>query len=200
MSSVSDDAERAVPTFTLMLAVVVAVKPASRAVTVIGGLARECQAALTRRAYERLFRGGPAVTTLGRCLLLTRGRHLFIYRERRNLPPPCMLPPGFALLWDGRFRLRAFVPDEIAPPSWLCARPVGKEDLKILCSNSAKLAGRVPPPLVRGTLPVLCDEGGLAIAPHFAYVRDDLASAQSMVAEVAWRPRQSVTGPGYFLA
>ena len=178
----------------------VAVKTLARLVMVIGGSARECQADASRRAYERLLREGNVVTTLGRCLLLTRGRHIFICREQRNLPPPCMLPPGFALLWDGRFRLRAFVPNEIASPSWLCARPVGKEDLKMLCSNSAKLAGRVPPPLVRDTLPVLCDEGGLAIAPHFDYVRGDLARAQSAVVKVAWRPRQSVTGPGYFLA
>ena len=178
--------------------IVVAVKALARLVMVIGGSARECRAESSRRAYERLFREGHDVTTLGRCLLLSRRQHLFICRERRNLPPPCMLPPGFALLWDGRFRLRAFVPHETA--ARLYARPMAEEDLKILCSNSAKLAGRFPPTLVRGTLPVLCDEGGLAIAPHFAYVRDDLATAQSMVADVAWRPRQSVTGPGYFLA
>jgi tRNA(Ile)-lysidine synthase len=177
---------------------VVAVKALARLVMMIGGSARECQADAVWRAYERLFRGGLAVTTLGRCLLLTRGQHLLVYRERRNLPSPCVLPPDDALLWDGRFRLRAFVPDEVA--AQLYVRPVGKEDLQMICSNSAKLAGRVPPALVRGTLPVLCDEGGLAIAPHFDYVRDDLASAQSMVVEVAWRPRKSVTGPGYFLA
>jgi tRNA(Ile)-lysidine synthase len=177
--------------------IVVAVKALARVVMMIGGSARECQADAARRAYERLFRGGPAVTTLGRCLLLTRGQHLFVYRERRNLPSPCVLPPDDALLWDGRFRLRAFVPDEVA--ARLYVRPVDKEDLQMLCSNSAKLAGRVPPALVRGTLPVLCDEGGLAIAPHFDYVRDDLASAQSMVVKVAWHPRKSVTGPGYFL-
>jgi tRNA(Ile)-lysidine synthase len=177
--------------------IVVAVKALARVVMMIGGSARECQADAARRAYERLFRGGPAVTTLGRCLLLTRGQHLFVYRERRNLPSPCVLPPDDALLWDGRFRLRAFVPDEVA--ARLYVRPVDEEDLRMLCSNSAKLAGRVPPALVRGTLPVLCDEGGLAIAPHFDYVRDDPAPAQPVVVKAAWHPRQSVTGPGYFL-
>jgi tRNA(Ile)-lysidine synthase len=181
----------------MLTAPIVAAKALARLVMVIGGSARECQADATRRAYERLFRDGQAVTTLGRCLLLGRGRHLFIYREPRNLPPPCVLSPGSALLWDGRFRLKAFVAGEVA--AQLYVRPVGEDDLKTLLSNSRMPAGRIPPALVRGTLPVLCDEGGLAVAPHFDYVREDLATAQLLVVNTAWRPRQSVTGPGYFL-
>jgi tRNA(Ile)-lysidine synthase len=176
----------------------VAVKALARLVTVIGGLARECRAESARPAYERLFRTRQAVTTLGRCLLLTRGQHLFIYRETRNLPLPCALHPGDTLLWDGRFRLSALVPDGI--PVRLHVRPAGKADVRMLCSNSPKPAGGVPPPLVRCTLPVLCDERGVAVAPHFDYARGDLRAAQSMVVKVAWRPRQSVTGAGYFLA
>jgi tRNA(Ile)-lysidine synthase len=176
----------------------VAVKALARLVTVIGGSARECRAESARRAYERLFRTGLAVTTLGRCLLLTRGHHLLIYRESRNLPLPCALHPGDTLLWDGRFRLSAFVPDGI--PVRLHVRPAGKGDLRMLCSNSPKPTGGLPPPLVRRTLPVLCDEWGVAVAPHFDYARDDLAAAQPMVVKAVWRPRQSVTGAGYFLA
>jgi hypothetical protein len=79
-------------------------------------------------------------------------------------------------------------------------RPAGKGDLRMLCSNSPKPTGGLPPPLVRRTLPVLCDEWGVAVAPHFDYARDDLAAAQPMVVKAVWRPRQSVTGAGYFLA
>jgi tRNA(Ile)-lysidine synthase len=176
---------------------IVAEKALARLVMVIGGSARECRADATRRAYERLFREGRAVTTLGRCLLLGRGRYLFICREPRNLPRPCVLSPGSPLLWDGRFRLETFVACEGA--ARLHVRPAGEDDAKTLSWHSTMPPGRVPVALVRGTLPVLCDEGGLAVAPHFAYVRKDLAQAQLPVVNAAWRPRQSVTGPGYFL-
>jgi tRNA(Ile)-lysidine synthase len=176
---------------------IVAEKALARLVMVVAGSARECRADAARRAYARLFRDGRVVTTLGRCLLLVRGRHLFICREPRNLPRPCVLSPGSALLWDGRFRLETFVAGEGA--ARLYVRPAGEDDAKTLSWHSTMPPGRIPAALVRGTLPVLCDEGGLAVAPHFAYVRKDLAQAQLPVVNAAWRPRQSVTGPGYFL-
>ncbi|SES33820.1 tRNA lysidine(34) synthetase TilS [Rhizobium sp. NFR03] len=58
--------------------------------------ARLCKALVTRM---------PGAFTAGGCVFEQRGGRLFIYRERRNLPPPTTVEPGQALIWDGRFRI-----------------------------------------------------------------------------------------------
>jgi tRNA(Ile)-lysidine synthase len=176
----------------------VAVKALARVVMMIGGSTKECAPDSARRVYDRLFPpAGKAAATLGRCLLVARGPHLLVCRERRDLPAPRLLFPGDELLWDGRFRLSVIAPRKNAVR--LYVRPLERDDWRVLCSNSAKLVKHVPPALVRGTLPILSDDRGLAIAPHFDYVRDDLASTGPVIAKAMWRPRQCVTGPGYFL-
>lgn len=176
----------------------VAVKALARVVMMIGGGTKECAPDSARRVYDRLFPpAGKAAATLGRCLLVARGPHLLVCRERRDFPAPRLLFPGDELLWDGRFRLSVIAPRKNAVR--LYVRPLRRDDWRVLCSNSAKLVEYVPPALVRGTLPILSDDRGLAIAPHFDYVRDDLASTGRVIARAVWRPRQCVTGPGYFL-
>jgi tRNA(Ile)-lysidine synthase len=176
----------------------IVVKALARVITMIGGSGRECSADPVRRAYERLLgadcRGS---ATLGRCLLVGGRSELLVCREQRNLPAPRTIVPPEEILWDGRFRLRITSLRRTAT-SWH-VRPLQKEDWRILRASSANLLERSAAPLVRGTLPVICDEYELAIAPHFAYVRPDLAGIQSLDVEVCWRPRSSITGAGYFI-
>jgi tRNA(Ile)-lysidine synthase len=176
----------------------IAAKALARVVTMIGGSARECAADRARRTYHRLFRtDARGAATLGRCLLVGRGSDVLVCREHRNLPAPQILYPGEEILWDGRFRLRTMSLARAAGP-WH-VRPMRDEDWRIIRSGSAKLARQGPTPLVRGTLPVLCDRHGLAFAPHFSYGRDDLAALQGKVVVTAWHPRNGITGAGYFL-
>jgi tRNA(Ile)-lysidine synthase len=174
----------------------IAVKALARVVMMIGGSARECAAEQVRRSYERLLgadcRGS---ATLGRCLLVVRRSELLVCREQRNLPAPRIVLPQEEILWDGRFLLRIMSLERTASP-WH-VRPMQKEEWRILRANSANLLERSTVPLVRGTLPVLCDKHDLAIAPHFAYVRPDLVGMQSLAVEIRWRPRVSITGAGY---
>ncbi len=57
------------------------------------------------RLFQSLGTGHPGATTAGGCVFERRGGRLFVYRERRNLPPPMILAPGQALIWDGRFAI-----------------------------------------------------------------------------------------------
>jgi tRNA(Ile)-lysidine synthase len=174
-------------------------KALARTVMMIGGATRECAPDRARRTYERLFRGDDADTaSLGRCLLVGDGSRLLVCREHRNLPPPRILEPNEDVLWDGRFRLRAISLRESTAGHWYI-RPLQKEDWRVIRADAAKLPRPEMPALVWGTLPVLCDQRGFASAPHFAYVRHDLAIMHPRVAEVAWRPRNGITGAGYFL-
>lgn len=57
------------------------------------------------RLFTALGTRTPGASTAGGCVFERRGGRLFIYRERRNLPPAMTVEPGKALIWDGRFRI-----------------------------------------------------------------------------------------------
>ena len=174
-------------------------KALTRVVMMIGGSNRECGADAARRMYERLFRGENRTNaSLGRCLLVGYGPDVLVCRERRHLPPPRFLDADEEILWDGRFRLKAMRLKERAAGPWH-VRALQQEDWRMIRAYSATLAQQGTPTLVRSTLPVLCDEGGLVSAPHFAFLRDDVSAMHAMVAKVCWSPRNGVTGAGYFL-
>ena len=174
-------------------------KALTRIVTMIGGSKRECAAEGARRMYERLFRAEDRTNaSLGRCLLVGDSPDVLVCRERRHLPPPRFLHADEEILWDGRFRLKAMRLKERVAGPWH-VRALQQEDWRMIRAHSATLAQQGTPTLVRSTLPVVCDEGGLVSAPHFAFVRDDLSAMHAMVAKVSWSPRNGVTGAGYFL-
>jgi tRNA(Ile)-lysidine synthase len=174
-------------------------KALARTVTMIGGAVRECAPDRARRSYERLFRAdGGKIASLGRCLLVGDGSRLLVCREHRDLPAPRILKPDEDILWDGRFRLKATSAKENTGGAWY-VRPLRSEDWRTIHADAADLPTPEMPALVWGTLPVLCDETGLVSAPHFAYVRKEWAATHPQVATVAWRPRNGITGAGYFL-
>ena len=174
-------------------------KAFTRIVTMIGGSKRECAAEGARRMYERLFRADDRTNaSLGRCLLVGDRPDVLVCRERRHLPPPRFLHSNEEILGDGRFRLKAMRLKERAAGPWH-VRALQQEDWRIIRADSANLAKQGTSTLVRSTLPVLCDEGGLVSAPHFAFLRDDVSAMRAMVAKVCWSPRNGVTGAGYFL-
>ena len=174
-------------------------KALARVVMMIGGSASECSVDRARRCYQELF-GGPdrRTDTLGRCLLVDQGSDLLVCRERRNLPPPQILCSPGEILWDGRFRLKGDVAGR-GCRYLVCAATVGRRLGEFFARAPTKLRDQPSLPLVCGTLPVLCDEGGLAIAPQLWYAREDLVGLPSLVVEVVWRPRNGITGRGYFL-
>lgn len=172
-------------------------KALARLVTTIGGSAHACNGVRARRQYQELFRNEAFVSrSLGRCLLSGRRSHVLICRELRDLPGPQVLRPGQDMLWDGRFRLRASGPESATRS--LIVRPMLPDDWPILRRHVEKSEERLPPPLVRDTLPVLCDEGGMAYVPHLSYARD--GSGQPTVVEAFWRPRNLLAMAGPFFA
>lgn len=174
-------------------------KALTRVVMMIGGSNRECGADAGRRMYERLFRGENRTNaSLGRCLLVGYGPDVLVCRERRHLPPPRFLHSDEEILWDGRFRLKAMRLKGRAAGPWH-VRALQQEDWRMIRAHSATLAQQGTPTLVQSTLPILCDEGGLVSAPHFAFLRDDVSAVHAMVAKVSWGPRNGITGAGYFL-
>lgn len=175
-------------------------KALARTVTMIGGAIRECAPDRARRTYERLFRADRGKTaSLGRCLLVGDGsRRLLVCREHRDLPAPRILKSDEEILWDGRFRLKATSITENTVDPWH-TRPLQQKDWRMIRADARNLQIPEIPALIWGTLPVLCDEKGLVSAPHLSYLRHDTAMSHAKVATVAWRPRNGITGAGYFL-
>ena len=139
--------------------------------------ARLCKALVTRT---------PGASTAGGCVFERRGGRLFIYRERRNLPPPTAVEPGQALIWDGRFRIENH----------------GATGITLLAGADRDLAGKLMaggvPSGVAGRIvqasPGICFADGATadpntfsltpvIAPYDTFLpRFDLMIAQSMAA------------------
>ncbi|TCM53582.1 tRNA(Ile)-lysidine synthase [Rhizobium sp. PP-F2F-G48] len=138
--------------------------------------------------------GDPAATaaTAGSCVFERRGGRLFVYRERRNLPPPLIVAPGQSLVWDGRFT----VENTGAVP--LTVKAGGDPALTARLTSRdipAGIAGRVG----RASPQMLSPDGTPAgneafclspvIAPYDTFLpRFDLMIAQSMAAKFGRAP------------
>ncbi|HYN37618.1 MAG TPA: tRNA lysidine(34) synthetase TilS [Rhodospirillales bacterium] len=176
----------------------------SRLLTAVGGSEHPPAAERVQALLSAMTRGrdaeGSAAATLGRCLIIGRGDELWLFRERRALPPERPLLPDDDRLWDGRFRIvwRPAGTNAPAAARRLRLRPYGEADARILRASVSPAVASLPH-LARVTLPILCDGQGLAMAPWMRFVRPDLAKLPALIVQMAWSPRNSIADPGCFL-
>lgn len=159
-------------------------------ITAIGGKRWEPTGATVRRALGRLVDGTPGSSiSLGRCLLLVRGAHGLLCRERRNLPIPHRIAASCTIHWDGRFRVAVEVSDtRETSPLWV--QPVGPQ-VSVIAQADVANSARVPKE-VWATLPAMVDVHGLAQVPHLGYIRASHAP-DARIANVTFLPRRSLS-------
>jgi tRNA(Ile)-lysidine synthase len=132
----------------------------------VSGQAREPAPEQVAAALERLRRG--AAATLGGAAALVRGEEVLIHRDPGAVlgrsgvapPPPVMLQAGEAMVWDGRFLVRARAPG-------LKVAPLGR-DLSYLMEEARIRLGQVPLP-VRAGLPALREGPAIVAVPAIGF-------------------------------
>lgn len=151
------------------------------------------------RSMLAAFAGGNAQSrTLARCRIVSRGSDLWLFRECRALPAERPLLSCEEQPWDGRFRL-VYRDAGAVMSAQLRIRPFASADAGILRAARPSSSVAAMPHLARGSLPILSDEKGLAMAPLMDYCRPDIANLRGMIVQMAWKPRHGITGPGCFV-
>ena len=147
--------------------------------TTIGGAEQPPRLAALERLYLRLPDGLGGGRTLGGCRLLPRRQGVLICREPAALAPPVAAPPGVAVAWDGRFRLR--LPETAPAGLSLGALGAGKP---------AAMAASFLPAAARAGLPALSDATGLLAVPHLGYARPGSGPVEAVL---RFHPRRPLT-------
>ena len=78
-------------------------------------------------------------------------------------------------------------------------RPFASADAGILRAARPSSSVAAMPHLARGSLPILSDEKGLAMAPLMDYCRPDIANLRGMIVQMAWKPRHGIAESGCFI-
>jgi len=127
------------------------------------GGARPPRGARLDRLLGRLIARETLTACLAGARIESNGRRVAIVREagefKRAAVPPIDLPPGEAMVWDGRFEFVARRPGLSVRPLEGVARRLGEEEQAALKAVS---------PAARRALPVLVDEAGLITCPILA--------------------------------
>jgi tRNA(Ile)-lysidine synthase len=170
----------------------------ARLLTAVGGAEYVPTTARVRHMLAGFGDSPAGSRTLCRCRLIARDNTLWLFREQRDLPGEKLLQAVRDQLWDGRFAV--IRRDEASPGSEnLRIRPFTVEDAQGLRAAGWAEALRILPPLARSTLPVLCDEKGLAMVPVLDFWRPDFLDLHGKLVQMAWKPRQGIAEGGCFI-
>jgi tRNA(Ile)-lysidine synthase len=174
-----------------------------RVAATVGGTAYPPPAEKLARLRRRLLEQAPAAC-LGRCLWRAlrdtgegggTGRLILVVREARGLPQPVRIVPESEVEWDGRFVLR-FSGSKAWPDRGPTLAALGDAGWGEAVRLRPKLADELPREAAV-TLPAIHDRLGLVALPNLGFCRDPAAAG---LAGVRFRPRRSLSGPGYCLA
>lgn len=175
-----------------------------RVAATVGGTAYPPPADKLARLRCRLLGEAPAAS-LGRCLWRAlrgkgqdggSGAPVLVVREARGLPQPVPIVPQSEVEWDGRFALR-FPASGAWPDRRLILAALGEAGWGEAVRLRPGLAGELPKGAAM-SLPAIHDRLGLLAVPTLGLCRDP-AAAEGL-ASVGFRPRRSLSGPGYCLA
>jgi tRNA(Ile)-lysidine synthase len=174
-----------------------------RIAATVGGTAYPPPAENLARLRRCLLGEAPAAT-LGRCIWRAqRGRGgdggkakaVLVVREGRGLPEPMGIVTGSEIEWDGRFVLRV-----AASGAWadggLSAAPFGEAGWRDAVRLRPALREQVPRAAAT-SVPAIFGGYGMIAVPSLDLYRDPGAEG---LASVRFRPRRSLSGPGYCLA
>jgi tRNA(Ile)-lysidine synthase len=153
---------------------------------------------------RRCLTGEAPAASLGRCVWRASrgkgggggtGRLILVLREARGLPQPVRIVPESEVEWDGRFVLR-FPASGAWTDRRLILAALGEAGWGEAVRLWPGLAGELPREAAM-SLPAIHDQFGLVAVPNLGLCRDPAAEG---LAGVGFRPRRSLSGPGYCLA
>jgi tRNA(Ile)-lysidine synthase len=174
-----------------------------RVAATVGGTAYPPPLGKLARLRRCLLGGAPAAS-LGRCVWRTqrgdgedreKARVVLVVREGRGLPEPVGIVAGSERDWDGRFLLR-FAASPAKADGGLSVAALGEAGWRDAVRLRPTVADRVSKEAAL-SLPAIFDPLGMAALPSLGLYRDP---AVGEVMGVSFRPRRSLSGPGYCLA
>ncbi len=128
--------------------------------------------------------------------------NFLVCREGRGMPSPVIARAGMRIVWDNRFII-GFTPtdkDDGYTQEPVMLRRLGADGWSEIVGECPDLReNRLPRP-VRLGLPALSDEDGILAVPHLDYRRRGGNYRDIDFAYVEYRPVNSLSGQGFFLA
>jgi len=171
----------------------------ARALLTVGGKRFPARRGKLEHLVDRLRTENRLVATLGGCRVAVRGDRLQVCRENRGLPQVLAVAPGSFHHWDQRFVVGFREAARLAERAhWLA--PLGDIGRGYLDREMLPSGGRELPKSVTATLPALVDEAGIVEVPHLGFVREDVEPARAAIRSFAFKPLNSLSGRGFFVA
>lgn len=189
----------------------IGVRALARVLSAIGGRAYPPRAEPLERLYASLREDGDAVRTLAGCRVEQRGEGVLVCRELRRplarvpVAPegaPSSVAPVPRLFWDGRFAItfgsRALAAGPaFAGPFFLGA--LGPDGWAAVVKDRPEVRALPLPWPARLALPTLWGADDVVEVPHLGYRRAAGAPAAA-IETIVFRPRQTLSGAGFFVA
>ncbi len=180
----------------------IGVRALARVLSAIGGRAYPPRAEPLERLYASLGEGGDAVLTLAGCRVEQRGEGVLVCRELRRPLARVPVAPVPRLFWDGRFAItfgsRALAASPaFAGPFFLGA--LGPDGWAAVVKDRPEVRALPLPWPARLALPALWGADDVVEVPHLGYRRDTGAPAAA-IETIVFRPRQTLSGAGFFVA
>jgi len=138
-------------------------------------------------------------TTLGGCQVTAQRDRLLVTRENRGLPHDIAVTSNSIHHWDRRFSIRFQDTVRLAQRThWLA--PLGGNGRRFLDRELPRSRRCDIPKTVIPTLPALYDDAGIVEVPHIGFLREDVGSTGAAIRAVSFRPLNSLSGRGFFVA
>lgn len=168
----------------------------ARVLMCIGGAPHGPRREKLERLHGQIARGPlPRARTLGGCRVVPTEGRLLVCREGRGTPesPATAATP---MVWDRRFVVD-FVDGAIGADNSAFLGRLGREGWAEIVGRQAALRQSPIPPPARLSLPALRDADGIVAVPHLDYRRRGGGMA---IGRILFRPAESLSGRGFFLA
>ncbi len=137
--------------------------------------------------------------TLGGCRIVPQTGGILVCREGRNVPGGMAAVPGQRVVWDGRFAIE-FVKVSGTANGLAHLVRLGRGGWTDVIRDTPDLRRcRMPAP-ARFALPALRDDYGVFSVPHLYYRRKEPAAPGVGIGKVVFRPANTLSGAGFFLA
>jgi tRNA(Ile)-lysidine synthase len=176
----------------------IGVRALARALVVIGGRVYPPRAEPLERLYAGLGAGGNAVRTLAGCRIEGRGDEVLVCRELRRPPARVLVAPATRLFWDGRFVIALGARAPAAGPAFV--GPLGDEGWAAVVKDRPEVRATALPWPARLALPALWSADQVIEVPHLGYRRDGGGAPAAAIEAIVFRPRQALSGVGFFVS
>jgi tRNA(Ile)-lysidine synthase len=148
---------------------------------ILGGKPHRPAASSLARLADALHAGNDFRLTLSGCLVLRRGKYLFLLRERRGFLP-LSLPPSASMVWDGRYLIENRSADEVT----VTAGPATEITPELPGAVRSALAGNCPQVIVAKELSGEIGDR-IAITPRLSLFADFMPGFDQPLADAIAR-------------